>query len=84
MNIENYNKNNAKEREANEYAANALIPKEIWDTAPEVKMNPVMVQRKFTKWANQVGLNPWIVLGRISHDFGLHSFSYKGVTRHVN
>jgi len=84
MNIEDYDKNNTEEREANEYAANALIPKEIWNTAPAVKMNPAMVQRKFTKWAHEVGLNPWIVLGRISHDFGLHSFSDKGVTRHVN
>lgn len=84
MNIEDYDKGNLEEREANEYAANALIPKELWDNAPEVKMNPVLVQRKFTKWAHQVKLNPWIVLGRISHDFGLHSFSDKGVTRHIN
>lgn len=84
MNIEDYDKNSAAEREANDYAAEALIPKKLWDTAPEVKMNPSVVQRKFTKWAQDSGLNPWIVLGRISHEFGMHSFTDKNVTRHVN
>ena len=84
LNIEDYDKNSHEEREANEYASEALIPKKLWDTAPAVKMNPIVVQRKFTKWAMECGLNPWIVLGRISHDFGMHSFRDKDVTRHVN
>ena len=84
ISIEDYDRSSAEEREADAYAAEALIPKSIWDDAPEVKLNPAYVQRKFTKWAIDYGLNPWIVLGRISHDFGLYSFRDKDVTRHVN
>lgn len=63
------------ELEANEYAANALIPIELWRKAPEVSLNPVAIQEKFTRWSEENHLNKWIVLGRISHETGMYKFT---------
>lgn len=63
-----------EEREANEYAANILIPAELWKTAPTVKMYPPLIQRAYSNWAEINGLNKWIVLGRISHETGMYRF----------
>jgi len=63
-----------EEREANEFAANALIPNSTWERAPEVPMNPHMIQLKYTAWAKKEHLNKWIVLGRVSHDTGMYMF----------
>ncbi len=62
------------EDEANVYAAEKLIPKDIWKSAPEVVLNPFMIQKKYTQWASEKGLNKWIVLGRISHETGMYKF----------
>lgn len=63
-----------EEREANRYAADALIPETIWKTAPEVPMNPHTIQLKYSAWAKRNRLNKWIVLGRVSHDTGMYMF----------
>ena len=63
-----------EEREANDYAAKVLIPDNIWQSAPEVPLNPHAIQLKYTAWAKQMRLNKWIVLGRISHDTGMYMF----------
>ena len=63
-----------EEREANEYAANALIPEYIWEKAPRVMMNPHFIQKEYSRWAKGYGLNKWIVLGRVSHETGMYMF----------
>ncbi len=62
------------EYEANEFAANALISSHLWESAPEVSLNPGVIQNKYTQWAKENHLNKWIVLGRISHETGMYKF----------
>ncbi len=76
LSIPDYDNESAEEREANAFAANALIPDEEWKNAPKVRVNPAMIQRKYTKWADEKGLNKWIVLGRISYETGMYKFRY--------
>lgn len=63
-----------EERDANNYATQVLLPDCIWQDAPEVSMNPHIIQQKYSAWAKKKGLNKWIVLGRISHDTGMYMF----------
>lgn len=63
-----------EEMEANEYAANALIPKYLWDSVPRVLPNPRYIQKEYSKWAKDNQLNKWIVLGRLSHETGIYMF----------
>lgn len=63
-----------EEIEANEYAANALIPKCNWDSVPKVLPNPRYIQKEYSKWAQEHQLNKWIVLGRLSHETGIYMF----------
>ena len=74
ISIPDYDNESAEEKEANAFAANALIPNEEWKNAPKVRVNPAMIQRKYTQWANEKGLNKWIVLGRISYETGMYKF----------
>lgn len=63
-----------EEREANEFAVNALIPEHIWEKAPSVVLSPHLIQKKYSRWAKIHGLNKWIVLGRVSHETGMYMF----------
>lgn len=63
-----------EEREANDYAADKLIADELWSKAPEVSMNPVAIQKTYSRWAELNGKNKWIVLGRVSHETGMYKF----------
>ena len=74
LSIPDYDNESAEEKEANAFAANALIPNEEWKNAPKVRVNPALIQRKYTQWANEKGLNKWIVLGRISYETGMYKF----------
>ena len=74
LSIPDYDNESAEEKEANAFAANALIPNEEWKNAPRVRVNPAMIQRKYTQWAHEKGLNKWIVLGRISYETGMYKF----------
>ncbi len=74
LSIPDYDNESTEEREANAFAANALIPNEEWKNAPKVRVNPVTIQRKYTQWAIEKGLNKWIVLGRISYETGMYKF----------
>lgn len=74
LSIPDYDNESAEEREANEYAANALIPNNEWKNAPKVRVNPIVIQRKYTAWAEEKGMNKWIVLGRISYETGMYKF----------
>ena len=73
---EDLNKNK-EEAEANEFAANALIPIEKWNAMPSMTINfakPWLFQNQCVRWATSQGLNKWIVLGRISHVTGIYKF----------
>lgn len=74
LSIPNYDNESAEEKEANSYAANALIPDEVWKKAPKVRLNPAIIQHTYTQWATENGLNKWIVLGRISYETGMFKF----------
>lgn len=62
------------EIEADNFAQEALIPKEIWEKAPKTRMSIPEIQAAYSLWARQQGLNKWIVLGRVSHETGIWKF----------
>lgn len=74
ISIEDYDNERREEREANDFAGNTLIPLSLWENAPSVPMNPFIIQREYTKWAQRYGMNKWIVLGRVSHETGMYKF----------
>jgi len=74
LSLPDYNNDSPEEREANEYATNALIPNQEWKKAPRVRLNPINIQREYTAWAEGKGMNKWIVLGRISYETGMYKF----------
>lgn len=74
LSIPDYDNESAEEREANEFASNALIPATEWKTAPKVRLTPTAIQRRYTQWAKEKGLNKWIVLGRIAYETGMYKF----------
>lgn len=74
ISIVGYSSDSKEEKEANAFACEKLIPKKVWNKAPEVGLNPYVIQKVYTKWADVNNLNKWIVLGRISHDTGMYMF----------
>lgn len=74
LNIPEYDNESSEEKEANAFAANALIPNAQWRNAPKVRVNPFTIQKKYTEWANEKCLNKWIVLGRIAYETGMYKF----------
>lgn len=73
-----YGHESPEEKAANAFAAKALIPDKEWKNAPEVRINPIAIQREYTQWADREGLNKWIVLGRISYETGMSKFRSDG------
>lgn len=71
------------EREANDFAAEALIPKEVWDKAPKFpnKLNKYNFQQYYTNWAKSLNYNKWIVLGRISHELSMYNLRDDGTRK---
>lgn len=64
-----------EEKEANEFAADALIPHDKWEKLPPMQLSkPWLIQSKCAKWAAENGFNKWIVLGRVSHETGMYKF----------
>lgn len=74
LSIPDYDNESPEEREANAFAANALIPSNLWKNAPKVRVNPIAIQKTYTDWATVNGFNKWIVLGRISYETGMYKF----------
>jgi HTH-type transcriptional regulator/antitoxin HigA len=64
-----------QEEEADRFATEKLIPNSVWFLAPPVPLNPYVIQKKYTQWAKSKNLNPWIVLGRVSHETGMYRFT---------
>lgn len=75
----------SEEREANQYAADALIDKKVWSMIPpaSLPLNPYVIQKKYSEWAKNNGLNKWIVLGRVSKETGMYKFK-NDPTRNIN
>ncbi len=73
--------NDAAEKKAEEFAATSLVPDDKWKLAPSVFMNASAIQDKYSKWAEENGLNKWIVLGRIKHETGMCAFKTDGLRR---
>lgn len=73
----------SEEKEANEYAANALIPESQWSSLQAMPLNPRIIQRVCTKWAKDNNINKWIVLGRVSHITGMYMFK-TDASREIN
>lgn len=71
------------EEQADKFANEALIPNKVWLLAPPVPLNPYVIQKKYTQWAKSKGLNPWIVLGRVSHETGMYRFT-SDTSRSIN
>jgi HTH-type transcriptional regulator/antitoxin HigA len=65
----------SQEAEADKFATELLIPNHVWLLAPPVPLNPYIIQKKYTQWAKSKDLNPWIVLGRVSHETGMYRFT---------
>lgn len=73
----------SQEEEADRFATENLIPNSVWFLAPPVPLNPYVIQKKYTQWAKAKGLNPWIVLGRVSHETGMYRFT-SDASRSIN
>lgn len=72
-----------EETEADEFAANALIPNEVWADAPVMQPNSFLIQQQYKRWAKSKGINEWIALGRLSHETGMYKFK-SDKTRYIN
>lgn len=69
------------EREADKFANDGLIPENIWKKSPAVKLDQYQIQKKYTEWADHLQLNKWIVLGRIGHELDFWRFKEDGTRR---
>lgn len=69
------------EKEADKFASDNLIPENIWRKTPEVRMNRFLIQKRYSEWAENYNLNKWIVLGRIGHELNLWQFKDDGTRR---
>ena len=77
LNIDDEERNH-DEMEADKFASNALIPDSLWKKSPKVRPTSYLIQRDYSHWAEENGLNKWIVLGRISHETGMFKFKDDG------
>jgi HTH-type transcriptional regulator/antitoxin HigA len=55
-----------REREANEFASEILIPKELWNKSPASRLRSSVAAEHLAK---QLGISPAIVAGRMQHEF---------------
>ena len=72
VSLTDYDKSSQTEREADAFAADALIPKEVWSHVPHIKPSVASMQRVFTKWAKEIGYNKWLILGRAAHELSMY------------
>ena len=75
VNYEEDNQDSIMEKEADKFAANALIPDTLWNKLPSIRLtNAYRIQNELTKWARAKHLNEWIVIGRVAHSTGMWKF----------
>lgn len=83
INIEDYSKDDPEEKYADGFANDILLPYSIWNQAPEVRMSARAIQKSYSDWAKSIGVNKWIVLGRVGYETGIHNFSDPYKTRRI-
>ncbi len=66
----------AIEKRADKFATEKLIPEKVWAKRPQVIPNIYIIQKRYSAWAKENNLNPWIVLGRVAYETG--SYAIKG------
>ena len=81
VSLTDYDKSSQTEREADAFAADSLIPKEVWAKVPHIKPSMASMQRVFTKWAKDIGYNKWLVLGRAAHELSMYRLWNDGSRR---
>lgn len=62
------------EVEADKFASQALIPDSLWRKRPKVALSVSAIQREYGLWAEQHGLNRWLVFGRTAKELGAIRF----------
>lgn len=82
VDIDDYDHQSPREKAANQFAANALIPETEWKTVPEVRLSASVIQRTCSTWAEKKGYNKWIALGRLSYQTGMYKFK-TDTTRYI-
>ena len=83
VSIEDYNKEHPKEKEADKFANDILIPEFLWMCAPKNYGNPYITIKMLTSWSANHGINKWIVLGRYSHDTNFYKIK-SDESRNIN
>ena len=83
VSLTDYDKSSQTEREADAFAADALIPKKVWSHVPHIKPSVASMQRVFTKWAKEIGYNKWLILGRAAHELSMYRLWNDG-SRKIN
>jgi HTH-type transcriptional regulator / antitoxin HigA len=68
-----------KEREADEFAGEALIPKEMWKKSPASRLRSPDAAQLLAK---QLGISPAIVAGRMRHEFNAYKMLNNLVGHH--
>lgn len=74
VDIEDYDHESAREKAANQFASNSLIPDAEWRTIPKVQLSPSVIQKTCSVWAEKRGYNKWIALGRLACQTGMYKF----------
>lgn len=69
-----FGKTNAEEDAADKFAATTLIPNTIWRKVPAAKPSTRSFLHTYTRWADDMGINKWIVLGRLEHELNIMGF----------
>ena len=69
-----YDHESPREKAANQFTANALIPDSDWKTVPKVRLSAIVIQRTCFIWAESRGYNKWIALGHLSYQTGMYKF----------
>lgn len=81
IDIDDYDYESPREKAANQFAANALIPDADWKTVPKVHLSPMIIQRTCSSCAESKGYNKWIALGRLSYQTGMYKFKTDAARR---
>ena len=83
VSIEDYDKDNIIEKQADKFANDILIPEYLWMSAPKTYGNPYVTIKMLTLWSANHGINKWIALGRFSHDTNFYKIK-NDESRNVN
>lgn len=63
----------AEEREADKFAADALIAPSVWRSLVKGRPSAFAWQRECAQWAEKNKVNKWVALGRMSREIGAYN-----------